>query len=131
MGCDIHGVIEARVAHWAEYYTGLIDAGELLDRNYCAFGELFGIRGTQFDEWPEIEVHKGLPHDYADHGISKFLWHYGKADAHSSHWVALEELEKIPTNTYPADWRFIIYLMQELRRQLDGRSVRLIVWFDN
>ena len=131
MGCDIHGVIEAQVYDGEDYYDGIIDAGVLFSRCYHVFGNLFGVRGTQFDDWPEINVNEGLPEDYARYGISEFLWEGDMGDTHSPHWIALEELEKIPTATYPDDWRIVIRLMQELRRQFDDRKVRLVVWFDN
>ena len=132
MGCDIHGVVQAQVHDWYYQAEGVIDIGPLLERDYHTFGNLFGVRGVQFDEWPKIKVHEGLPEGFlANFGIEELLWEDGKLDAHSPHWVVLEELEKIPLSTYPEDWQFLLRLMQILRDQFDGRPVRLVVWFDN
>jgi len=147
MGCDVHFHVEVMVAGKWEHY-----AAPSVDRWYKLFGLLARVRNT--DVAP-IASPKGFPKDASM--ITKILYEYGGADAHTPSWLDHDEIivledtlkeweeadpnAKWPTydleagilNTYLAGNGFTAHWRYDDCRYLPEGidDVRFVFWFDN
>ena len=159
MGCDIHGRVEILYSFSLDEWFSVIDAGLLLDRNYDAFGLLFGVRNR--NGFPPIAANRGLPED-ASEEVKRDGTPGADADEdswilyHSASWLTLEEIQAVDwdeaileaetemdeagANTVKsrtrrsllgASFEMVFELMEVLGKNLGPASVRLVVWFDN
>lgn len=127
-------------------WYAVIDAGELLDRNYDAFGMLFGVRNRA--GFAPVADHRGLPADVSDsvreHGTppedaDDEMW----ICYHSPTWVSWAEIKAINWEESALDrpltrrdalddsFQMVFELMETLAKRVGDNNVRLVVWFDN
>jgi hypothetical protein len=90
VGTDINGWIEVRpypVLPW----SGVVRLGSILDRDYDAFGSLFGVRN--FAGFAPIAEGRGVPKDASEQAQTDFAG-WGN-EAHGATWIAASELAAI------------------------------------
>ena len=145
MGCDIHGYVEAQLFATNnisdEWYT-IINAENVLGRNYDMFAKLFGVRLEVVEQRSGQQVipiayNRGLPEygTYQQNNPNDTIndFREWEGDAHSPSWIDYKELKKAVKENDFQDDRVIVLLnmMTELSKLYGKDHIRLVVWFDN
>lgn len=146
MGCDIHGYVEAQLFAQnkiSDDWYPVINAENILGRNYDMFAKLFGVRLETVEQRSgqkviPIAAQRGLPEygRYQKDSPNGTVKEYNEweGDAHSATWITLKELRgAIQDNGNFSDDRLEVLLdmMLELIKLYGEDSIRLVVWFDN
>lgn len=151
MGADIHGWVEVRYEYLDEFdglniWYAIIKAGQLLDRDYDAFGMLFGVRNRA--GFVPVANHRGLPADASDevreHGTPPE--DAGEDDwicYHSPTWITYAEIKAINWDESALDkpltrrvaledsFQMVFEMMEALAKRVGDNNVRLVIRFDN
>ena len=143
MGADIHGWVEVGDD---ETWYAVINAGQLLDRNYDTFGMLFGVRNRA--GFTPVAPDRGLPTDISDEvrehgnppeGADDDAW----ICYHSPTWISWAEVRAIQWEESALDkpltrrvalddsFQMVFEMMESLAKRSGDSNVRLVVWFDN
>ena len=166
MGCDIHGWVEValpkhiihvlnRVLNHFELekvalprylkdndkyrlWVPVLQIDYVVGRNYCMFGNLFGVRNYKLFE--PIAAGRGIPDDVSD--LVRNDYEGWGPDAHSESFITYKEVKSIDWNEkgkvgvkrkkcLTEDWKMVFKVMKFLAREYGDDNVRLVVWFDN
>lgn len=93
MGCDIHGAVEVK-SPYSNSYDYVIDISSIVNRDYDAFGLLFGVRN--YGNFESIAEHRGLPNNISYQLKDKLE---GWGCEHSTTYITLDEIRRIDYET--------------------------------
>lgn len=139
MGCDIHLVLERKLAEEAGWVavdlfgysrdtSGRTCFPAARSRNYRRFAALAGVRG----DGPEP---RGFPEDASQ--SAKYLFDDWGADAHSPSWLEIDEATRVflateyepfKADSIEAKWPMSHYFNTEAD---NPDNYRIVFWFDN
>lgn len=132
MGCDIHFHVESKGTSWNPeewVYEGVLYSR---DRNYRLFAELADVRSG--GEIEPIAEPRGLPQKISYPVEDDFeRW---KADAHSTTWLTLSELQARKATGNHCEsvfWSQTVPILEAIAkiRGVSSEAIRCVFWFDN
>ncbi len=108
MGTDIAGWVE--IKNWGneDRWSGILQVRTLLDRNYDAFGSLFGVRNK--DGFKPTAPDRGLPADISDEAKRDFETAYEKDPRaiFGMTWITWSEIKAINWEEEPENQKYIL-----------------------
>ncbi len=155
MGTDINGWVEvspsfrdASSPYLSDRrWDAVVKIGSIIQRNYNAFGCLFGVMNLV--NFAPLAAERGMPDDVSEEAEAAYLEATEEpASAFSPSWITWAELRAADWDARAAtavrgrgqptrkealgsvDWLLLFEIMGALAKQYGDDRVRLVVWFD-
>lgn len=120
-------------------WLAMIYAGIILDRDYDAFRQLFGVRDYEGSGIVPIAPFRGFPANMSREVREAAEYSYpedhrykdGWVCCHSISWISWAEIQSIDWSKWENGYSMLFRMMKILLEHNQIDDVRLVVWFDN